>query len=151
MRFVCARACLPHKMKTHGRSESRRYSITDPVRLCQPKCAWLPGSPSDTVKTSLRSKTPCRGKCSKTPSSLNACKESDSGPTSSASSFKIFRKEGGQTTPCDTENAKPWACPRPWYGSWPKMTTLTALGTHERNAASSKPWGGYHTPCARAS
>ena len=36
-----------------------------------------------------------------------------------------MRSDGGGRTPGRTESASPWACPSPWYGSWPMRTTFT--------------------------
>lgn len=41
------------------------------------------------------------------------------------SSWIMFRNEGGSWTPLPTEKHRPCACPGPWYGSWPIMTTCS--------------------------
>jgi hypothetical protein len=46
-------------------------------------------------------------------------------PTSLFASFTMFLRLGGTGTPRHTENARPWAWPGPWYGSWPSTTTRT--------------------------
>eukprot|EP00601_Ochromonadales_sp_CCMP2298_P010856 CAMPEP_0173244360 /NCGR_PEP_ID=MMETSP1142-20121109/16052_1 /TAXON_ID=483371 /ORGANISM="non described non described, Strain CCMP2298" /LENGTH=194 /DNA_ID=CAMNT_0014176131 /DNA_START=523 /DNA_END=1107 /DNA_ORIENTATION=- len=55
----------------------------------------------------------------------------------------MLRREGGVCTPFITENASPCACPCPWYGSWPMMTTLTLLSGHRLNAENMSLAGGY--------
>ena len=47
-------------------------------------------------------------------------------PRSSCSSEKMFLSEGGGSTPFCTEKQSPCACPGPWYGSCPRITTLVA-------------------------
>jgi hypothetical protein len=42
-------------------------------------------------------------------------------------SKKIFFKEGGIAVSLLTEKDKPFACPKPWYGSCPKINTLASL------------------------
>ena len=66
---------------------------------------------------------------------------------SRAISLKIFRSDGGSFTPGATENAKPCAWPGPWYGSCPRMTTLTR--SSGVNSSARKGCGGYTAaPCA---
>ena len=39
----------------------------------------------------------------------------------------MFRSEGGAGVGGRTEKARPWAWLTLWYGSWPRMTTLTVF------------------------
>ena len=46
-------------------------------------------------------------------------------PRSRCSSLKMLSSDGGTGTPGGTEKHRPCAWPAPWYGSWPRITTLT--------------------------
>ncbi|MDT4835586.1 hypothetical protein FQZ97_692580 [compost metagenome] len=48
----------------------------------------------------------------------------------------MLRSDGGRATPDATEKASPSACPRPWYGSWPRITTRTSSGGVSSSARS---------------
>ena len=45
-------------------------------------------------------------------------------PNLKIDNIKLLIKEGGILFPRSTEKARPWACPTPWYGSCPIITTL---------------------------
>lgn len=46
-------------------------------------------------------------------------------PVSAFISLKMLTSEGGKGMPSFTEKHKPCACPGPWYGSCPMITTFT--------------------------
>ena len=38
--------------------------------------------------------------------------------------FLVYTIDGGFFILAGVEKAKPWACPKPWYGSCPNITTF---------------------------
>ena len=58
----------------------------------------------------------------------------DGVPRSRASSLKMLRRLGGSAHARRTENARPSAWPRPWYGSWPRITTRTCARRRQSSA-----------------
>ena len=85
----------------------------------------------------LRSKTPWAVKFTKLPLIVAYffCR-------SVVNSLKIFFSEGGSLLPDWTEKLKPWAWFLAWYGSWPKIITLTVLNGANLNALNIKFFGG---------
>ena len=62
-----------------------------------------------------------------------------------ASSRNTLRSDGGGGTPGETEKANPCACPGPWYGSCPTITTRTFSIGHALRASKIWDCGGYTT------
>ena len=84
-----------------------------PLSLCELGCCFR------TVSTVFRSKTPCFAHAVRLPLCGGESLRSFS------RSMNIFFKEGGWGTPSETENDSPFACPYPWQGSCPRMSTRT--------------------------
>mmetsp|Transcript_47494 Transcript_47494/g.75100 ORF Transcript_47494/g.75100 Transcript_47494/m.75100 type:complete len:279 (+) Transcript_47494:284-1120(+) len=97
-----------------------------PMLLCER------GFPSSTVRTELRSNTPCCDHEVRSP-----C-----GHGQFPASFSIFIRLGGTLTPRGTEKDRPIAWPLPWYGSWPTITTRTFSNGVTRNALKTSSSGG---------
>ena len=127
-------AWLPQSMKTTGRSPWAMWRITASVSSSQPLPEWLAAWPSSTVRQVLSSSTPFLAHLTRLPPGLG--KGGKGTPRSRCISLKMFCREGGMRTPGATENDRPSACPRPWYGSWPRMTTRTSSGGVSSSARS---------------
>ena len=111
-------ACLPQSIKTTLFVFEETTSIILLVKISHPRPLWELALSFSTVNTVLSSNTPW---------SAQGCKFPDFGKgifKSDSSSLKIFIKDGGKGIPLLTLNDKPFACPSPWYGSCPKITTL---------------------------
>ena len=54
----------------------------------------------------------------------------------------MFCSDEGTFHPFGTEKLSPIACPSSWYGSWPRMTTLTLSIGHVLNARKMFPAAG---------
>lgn len=121
LRFFCAAA--PQSMKATGRRLVDTCAIRASVRVSQPWPWWLLARPSSTVKQVFRSKVPCCAHATRLPPGSGWTGQAS--PRSRWRSLKILRSDGGTGWPGATENANPSACPRPWYGSWPRMTVCT--------------------------
>ena len=89
------------------------------------------------VRVALSSNTPCSAQRVKLPVG------GASVPISALISLKILTKEGGKGTPSLTEKQSPCACPGPWYGSWPIITTFTLSKGHKLKALNINFPGGY--------
>jgi hypothetical protein len=64
-------------------------------------------------------------------------------PVSLSISLKMFSNDGGKGMPLFTEKHSPLACPAPWYGSWPRITTLTLSKGQWSKALNMSLAGGY--------
>ena len=117
-------ACAPHSINTRGCSKSFKNSSKCSENSIQPRPAWLAGLPRSTLHDVFISNTPRFAHSSKKP--LLGI----SHPKSSCSSLKIFCKLGGTGTPGRTEKHMPCACPGPWYGSCPMITTFVVSSGH---------------------
>ena len=111
------------------------------VNFSQPKFWWEPGAPSRTVRTALTNKTPSFAQASNDPP------PGSSNPRSLWYSLKILRSEGGIFCPFGTLKERPWACPGPWYGSWPTMMHLVCWAGHSSSAVNIWSVGGYKVWC----
>ena len=116
-------ANLPQRRKTRRSFLSDKVLMAALVSFSQPMSRWEAGLLARTVRIVLRSKTPCLAQLSKLPFVLEIFT-----PRSLSISLKIFTSDGGGVMPFGTEKESPCACPLPWYGSWPRMTTLKSYG-----------------------
>ena len=83
----------------------------------------------------LSSRTPCLAHPSRQPClGGSICK-------SAFNSRKMFCRLGGALMPKGTLKASPMACPSPWYGSCPSITTRTSSGP-PHSCAQLKIWCG---------
>ena len=102
--------------------------MTSSVNISHPMSLWECASPLRTVNTVFNNRTPSRAQSCR-------CGEVLWQPISSSNSWYIFLKDGGNLALGWTENANPCAWLGPWYGSWPKITTLISS-----NGVKSKAW-----------
>ncbi len=107
---------------------------------CELACLCL------TVRQALSSRTPCLAHPTRWPW-VGAVKPS----TSVLNSLYMFRKLGGVVTPTLTLKQRPWACPGPWYGSCPSMTTLTSCMEQVRVQLKTSSGGGNTVSLERSS
>src|SRR5690606_10755932 len=130
-------------MNTRPSRSRARVSMAWSVKPSQPLPWWAPALPCSTDSTALSSSTPRRAQGSRQPWSGRGS------PSSVPISLKMFSSDGGTGTPGSTEKHRPWAWPGPWYGSWPRITTLTWSKGVASNAANRRGPGGYTcTPAA---
>ena len=113
--------------------------MTASVNCCHPIALWEAASPARTVRTALSRSTPCSAHFLKSGEPLILI------PNSLSISLKMFFNEGGAGTPSGTEKDKPIACPYPWYGSCPKITTFTLSTGVSSNALNISLPGGKMT------
>ena len=103
MSFFFSWADFPQSIKTTGLPSKATFAIISSVSSSQPFLLWLLAIPSTTVRTVLRSRTPCLAQPSNSPV-LNSA----SG-YSLLISLKMFLRLGGGGTSLFTENANPFA------------------------------------------
>ena len=112
-------AGAPHKRNTTLLQCWLILLMTASVNVSHPWLLWLKAWCWRTLRQVFRRKTPCRAHRVRSPEvGIGA-------PVSCCISWKMFRSDGGNGVPSCTLKHSPCACPGPWYGSWPRMTTLT--------------------------
>src|SRR5690606_35354230 len=130
-------------MNTRPSRSLARVWMAWSVKPSQPLPWCAPALPCSTLSTALSSSTPRRAQGSRQPWSGRGR------PSSCPISLKMLSSDGGTGTPGSTEKHRPWAWPGPWYGSWPRITTLTWSNGVASNAANRRGPGGYTlTPSA---
>mmetsp|Transcript_25427 Transcript_25427/g.66075 ORF Transcript_25427/g.66075 Transcript_25427/m.66075 type:complete len:315 (+) Transcript_25427:538-1482(+) len=140
------RASLPHRMKTAPSVRLFTASMIASVTGAQPLSLCEFASPFWTVSARFKSSTPRRAQAPRFPV-VGYLETPESG--SASSSLKMLSNDRGIDLSLQ-ENARPWAWPGPWYGSWPTMTILTSSSLQASNAAKIWSWGGYTaTPSRR--
>src|SRR3989338_1573877 len=111
-------------------------SSSHPFPLCEPAlCAA-------TVNVALSRSTPCFAQRSRSPVLFLS-----GWPRSLSISLYIFCSDGGRFTPSFTAKHKPFACPAPWYGSCPRITTSALSNGHSSKARKIFLGGGYTIEC----
>ena len=129
-RRALACACAPHSMNTLGRRCSATAADNSVSKHLPSKLGMTAGRPSSTVSEVFSSSTPLPRP------GVAGCRDDGAGrPRSRCSSLKMLRRLGGSGCPAGTENARPSACPGPWYGSWPRITTRTCDRRRQRQRA----------------
>ena len=111
--------------------------ITASVKVSQPLFWWEPAWCALTVSVALSNSTPCSAQRSRLPDVGTGL------PKSLFISLKMFCNEGGWSMPSGTEKQSPCACPGPWYGSCPRMTTLVCSAGQWSKALKMSFPGGY--------
>lgn len=133
--LLCAKA--PRSKKTKPFFFSDRIRITASVKYCQPTSLCDAGEFACTVSIALSKNTHCCARFVRLP---------DCGIGNQRSlciSLKMFTRDGGGLMPSGTEKLNPCACPAPWYGSWPNITTFTESNGVVLNALNINDHGGY--------
>ena len=121
-------ACLPQRINTILFSLVDITSITFFVKISHPMSLWEFALSFSTVNIEFKSKTPCSAHNCKFPVLEIGIFRSE------LSSLNIFKSDGGIVIPSLTLKDNPFAWPRPWYGSWPIITTLTSFKCVELKA-----------------
>ena len=107
------------------------------VNSSQPRFWCEPACEARTVNVALSSNTPW---------SLQRVRSPSCGigvPRSLCISLNMLSSDGGKGIPLFTEKQRPLACPAPWYGSCPSMTTFTLSNGQWSKALNISLAGGY--------
>ena len=111
------------------------------VTFSHPRSLWEFAWLFLTVRQALSRRTPWAAHPARWP-----CPGREKPGMSRSSSLNMFPRLGGGGTPGLTEKQRPWAWPGPWYGSWPRITTLTSemetCWVHDQTS----PWLGKMVP-----